>query len=97
MLRDADDKVKLRVYCLHDGVCSKACGYVDDGCRSTRCGDGIHNGVKDGHAVDGLSRLTGGHAADDVRAEVEHLLRVKHGGLSGDALHDGFGVFINQN
>ena len=96
VLGDADDEVEIRIDRLKDGVRREACGDVDDGGGCTRRLHSVCNGIEYGHALDGLPRLAGGDAADDLCAVVEHLLRVEHRGLAGDALDDDFGVLINH-
>ncbi len=97
VLGDADDQRELCVDGFHDGVGGKTRGDVDDGGVRAGCLNGISDGVVDGDALDDLSRLPRGDARDDLRAGIEHLPRMEEGGFARDALHDGFGIFINQN
>ena len=97
MLRDADNKIEVGVNRLHDAVRRKARGNVNDRSRRARSLHGICNRVEHGNALDLLTRLARRHACDDLRAVVEHLLRVERRRFARDALHDNLRIFINQN
>ena len=60
-------------------------------------GEGLGDGVVDGHAVDVLAALARRHAGHDVRAVVEHLHRDPPALLSRDALDEDSRVFVDQD
>ena len=59
--------------------------------------DDLLDGVEDRHAVDLAALAARGHAADDLRAEVEALARQVHGLAPGDALDDEGEVLVEKD
>ena len=95
VLADADDDFEVGIDGLHDGVRREARRHVDDRSRGPRRLDGLAHRIEDGHAADDLAALARRHAAHDLRAVVEHLLRVERRCLARDALNDDLCVFMN--
>ena len=95
VLADADDDIEVRVDGLHDGVRCKARRHVDDRSRGSRRLHCLAHCVEHWHSAGNLTALAGRHTADDLRAVVDHLLRVEGRGLARDALHDDLCVFMN--
>ena len=95
VLADADDGLEVRVDGFHDGVRRKARRYVDDRSRGSRRRYCLAHRVEHWHAAGNLAALAGRHAADDLRAVVNHLLCMEGRSLARDALNDDLRVFMN--
>lgn len=95
--RDADDELHARVRGFHDGVRSEGRGNEDHGGVAVRGLFGFRYSIEDGDlAFKELAALAGGHAGDDVGAEVHAVFGVECAGAAGDALHDQTGVLVNE-
>ena len=97
MLRDADDEIEIGINRFHDAVRRKTRGNINDRSRRARSLHSIRNRIEHGNALDLLTRLARRYACDNLRAIVEHLLRVERRRFARDALHDDLCIFINQN
>src|SRR5215510_8488725 len=94
---DADDQRHARVRRLHNRVSRERGRNVND--RSVRFSfaHGVGHGVEHREAFVSRPAFAGRDAADDVRAVIAHLQRVKSPFLAGDALDQQPSAFINQD
>lgn len=76
---------------------AKGGGNEDHGGVAVRGLFGFRYSIEDGDlAFKELAALAGGHAGDDVGAEVHAVFGVECAGAAGDALHDQTGVLVNE-
>ncbi len=75
----------------------KTSRYVDDAGVGARLLNSLGHRVKDRHVVNRLSPLARSDSSHDMGAIFDHFLGVKCAFAAGDALHQKFGVFVNQD
>ncbi|EAU64946.1 conserved hypothetical protein [Stigmatella aurantiaca DW4/3-1] len=97
-LGDGDDEGDARVRRLHDGVGREGRRHEED--RGVGAGllHRVRHRVEDGHlALEVGATLTGGDAADELRAVLQHLLRVERTGRARDALAEDLRIVIDED
>ena len=86
---------------FHDGIGAKGWRHEDDADVGTRHLGGFFDGVehRDGvvAVLDELATFAGRDARHDFGAVVEHLLGVEEALAPGDALHENFGIFVDED
>src|SRR6185295_2739374 len=95
---DRDVNLNAGVGRFHDGIGGERRRHVDD--RGVRAGfaHGLCHRVEDGNlALELLAAFPRRHAADDLRAILEHLLCVERAIASRDALHDHGRIAVDED
>src|SRR5258708_732535 len=88
-LGDAGDEPDAGAGGFHHRVPPEHRGHVNDGRIRIGGTHRVRHGVEDLHrSAKGLTAFPGRHAANDLRAVLDHLLRVKAAIAARDALHD---------
>src|SRR6185437_5229145 len=96
-LGDGDDQRHFRVDRFKDGVGGEWRRDVDDAGRGAGFLDRFRDRVEYRQVEVSRPALAGGHAADDLRAVSDRLLRVKAAGLAGHALDNDPRVLVDEN
>ena len=93
---DADHQRDARIGGFHDGVGGERRRHENHGGVRAGLLHGLRHGIEHRQVEVLGAALAGRHAADDVGAVGDGLLRVERAFLAGEALHDQSRVFVYQ-
>ncbi len=97
-LGDADDQLHTGVHRLKDRIGRERRRDENRGGCGSRFTHRLANGVENGnHIREFLSAFAGGHAGHEFRPVIKRELCVACAEGAGDALHEDFGVFVNED
>lgn len=95
-LCDADNEADFILNGLDDRVSSEWWWHVEDSGIGLRVANGLFHGTKHRKAQMRLASFAGGHTTYHFRAICESLLDMESACLSGEALTEDLGIFVDE-